>query len=218
MTSGEFLQQLAQHLQCLSEDERANAMAYYHEYFEEAGEENETQAVESLGSPQSVAERIIKEVGVVDTAESPKPTSATQYQYDAPKSIETVQYQYDPQAEQGSNGSVSGGRIILAVVILLLTSPFWIAVPIVWFSIVMTLLLIPVIFLMAAVLAPIQGILGIVNGMTAAGLVDLGGGVLMLGLLLLLWYPCVMGAWNLTKLFGKLCVAVFNLLTGKEKH
>lgn len=218
MTSGEFLQQLAQHLQCLSEDERANAMAYYQEYFEEAGEENGTQAVENLGSPQSVAERIIKEVGVVDTADSSKAASAAQYQHDAPKSTIPAQYQYDSQVGQGRESSVSSGRIILAVVILLLTSPFWIAVPIIWFSIVMVLLMIPITFLMAAILAPIQGILGIVSGMTASGLFDLGGGVLMIGLLMLIWYPCVMGAWNLTKLFGKLCVAVFNLLTGKEKH
>ncbi len=205
MTGNEFLQQLAQHLQCLPDEERANAMAYYHEYLEEAGEENEEDAVDHLGSPQSVAERIIKEVGVNSVSQTEK-------------KVTPAQYTASPMEQKPSDSSADAGRIILAIVILLLTSPFWIAVPIVWFSIVFTLPIIPISFFIAGIAALFQGIFDIVSGMLSVGLFDLGGALVILGLFMFLWYPCFKGAWALTKLFGKLCSSVFNFLIGKEKR
>lgn len=207
MTSAEFLQQLAANLQCLQEEERANAMAYYREYFEEAGEENEAEAVEHLGSPQSVAERIIKEVGDGRASEA---ASASSVRYASPPA-----YQYDGAA--ASTASNNTGRIIFAIIMILLTIPFWIAVPIIWFTFVFLLVFLPLVFAFAGIAAPIQAIFLLMTGNVASGLYDLGGGIFMIGFTMLVWYPCFKLAWLLTKLFGKMCAGIWRLLTGKEK-
>ncbi len=205
MTGNEFLQQLAQHLQCLPDDERANAMAYYQEYLEEAGEEKEEEAVENLGSPQSVAERIIKELGVSVPNGEPKQNKAAQY---------TV----PSMAQATFQSTADAGRIILAIIILVLTSPFWIAVPIVWFTIVLILPIIAVSFFFAGIVAVLQGFYDLFGGMMDLALLDFGVAFMVIGLFMFIWYPCFKGAWELTKLFGRLCRAVFCLLIGKENH
>ncbi len=206
MTASEFLQQLERALQSLQAEERENAMAYYREYFEEAGQENETQAAESLGSPQSVAERIISETGE-NCAASQRNSSAAQYSA-----------QYSGQNNAGTSSNTSAGKIIFAIVMILLTSPFWIAVPIVWFTIVFLLVFLPLVFAFAGIAAPIQAIFSILTGNLFSGLWDLGGGLFMIGFTMLIWYPCVKLAWLLTKLFGKMCVGIWRLFTGKEKN
>lgn len=204
MTSSEFLQQLAANLQCLQDEERANAMAYYHEYFEEAGEENEAEAVERLGSPQSVAERIIKEVGAesVQTSAPVQEPAAVSYDYTAGAAA--------PVQKDNT------GRIIAAIIVLLLTSPLWIAIPIVWFTIVLLLLFLPLTFAFAGVAAPVQSIFSFAAGNLASGLWDLGGGIFLIGFTMLIWYPCFKLAWLMTKGFGKMCVGIFKFLSGKE--
>ncbi len=55
----EFMGELREALSGLPEDERANALRYYEEYFDDA--ENEEQAAQSLGDPRKVAEQILAE-------------------------------------------------------------------------------------------------------------------------------------------------------------
>lgn len=62
MTSTEFLGALESSLYSLTPEERESALSYYREYLEEAGAD-EAAAIRALGSPQSVAERIIREIG-----------------------------------------------------------------------------------------------------------------------------------------------------------
>lgn len=200
MTAAEFLQQLAANLQCLQEEERASAMAYYHEYFEEAGEENEVEAVERLGSPQSVAERIIMDVNAEGIALPPK-SGAASYAYES--GAPTVQKD-------------STGRVILAIVLIILTFPFWIAIPIVWFTFVFLLVFLPFTFFASGIAAVIQSIFKCMTLNVAGGIWDLGGGLFLLGLTMLIWYPFVKLAWTMTKGFGKMCAGIFKFLCGKE--
>jgi uncharacterized membrane protein len=200
MTAAEFLQQLAANLQCRQEEERASAMAYYHEYFEEAGEENEVEAVERLGSPQSVAERIIMDVNAEGIALPPK-SGAASYAYES--GAPTVQKD-------------STGRIILAIVLIILTFPFWIAIPIVWFTFVFLLVFLPFTFFASGIAAVIQSIFKCMTLNVAGGIWDLGGGLFLLGLTMLIWYPFVKLAWTMTKGFGKMCAGIFKFLCGKE--
>jgi uncharacterized membrane protein len=200
MTAAEFLQQLAANLQCLQEEERASAMAYYHEYFEEAGEENEVEAVERLGSPQSVAERIIMDVNAEGIALPPK-SGAASYAYES--GAPTVQKD-------------STGRVILAIVLIILTFPFWIAIPIVWFTYVFLLVFLPFTFFTSGIAAVIQSIFKCMTLNIAGGIWDLGGGLFLLGLTMLIWYPFVKLAWTMTKGFGKMCAGIFKFLCGKE--
>lgn len=54
----QYMTELASLLQDIPEAERKDAMQYYNDYFDDAGEENEQQVIEELGSPAKVAENI----------------------------------------------------------------------------------------------------------------------------------------------------------------
>lgn len=64
MNREEFLRQLEGLLCDISEEERADALAFYRSYFEDAGEGNEAAILEELQSPQKVAESIKKDLGI----------------------------------------------------------------------------------------------------------------------------------------------------------
>ena len=54
----EFMTELASLLQDIPVEERKDAMQYYNDYFDDAGEEQEQQVIEELESPAKVAEKI----------------------------------------------------------------------------------------------------------------------------------------------------------------
>lgn len=58
MNRVEFMQQLERLLMDIPENDRLDAIAYYHDYFDEAGAENESQVIRELGSPEKVAATI----------------------------------------------------------------------------------------------------------------------------------------------------------------
>ena len=55
MSKNEFLDQLSILLSDISPEERDEAIAYYREYIEDAGLENEEAIMEELGTPEEVA-------------------------------------------------------------------------------------------------------------------------------------------------------------------
>ncbi|MCR4644506.1 MAG: hypothetical protein K5695_03735 [Oscillospiraceae bacterium] len=101
MTATEFLTQLDAALLGLTRDERENALEYYREYFADAGADADA-AAENLGSPQSVAERIIAEAD--GTAE---PGLAAQ-QGIAPQQTAAQQQSYTTDYGYGAGTSYSG--------------------------------------------------------------------------------------------------------------
>ena len=58
MNRVEFMSQLERLLWDISESDRQDAIAYYNDYFDEAGEDNEAQVIQKLGSPGKVAATI----------------------------------------------------------------------------------------------------------------------------------------------------------------
>ena len=72
MTRAEFLAALEQLLASLPEDERRDALAYYEDYLDAAGPEQEAQAIAELGTPEEVAQKILGEQAL-GTAPSPAP-------------------------------------------------------------------------------------------------------------------------------------------------
>lgn len=58
MNRAEFMEKLRELLSDISESEREEALNYYEDYFDDAGEENEQSVIESLGSPEKVARTI----------------------------------------------------------------------------------------------------------------------------------------------------------------
>ncbi len=64
MTRKEFMEELAARLGRLPQAEREAALAYYEEYFDEAGPEKEYEVIRELGSPQAVASRILADYAI----------------------------------------------------------------------------------------------------------------------------------------------------------
>ena len=51
MNRAEFMRQLERLLMDIPENDRLDAIAYYNDYFDEAGVENEARVIQKLGSP-----------------------------------------------------------------------------------------------------------------------------------------------------------------------
>ena len=54
----EYMERLEQLLLVLPEEEREEALQYYHDYFDDAGVENEENVIRELGTPEEVAAKI----------------------------------------------------------------------------------------------------------------------------------------------------------------
>lgn len=72
MTKEIYMKSLAERLRKLPKEDRETAMEYFQEYFEEAGPEQEAQAIESLGSPKEAADQIIMDLAVKNSEEESK--------------------------------------------------------------------------------------------------------------------------------------------------
>lgn len=71
MTRVEFMKELRERLDRLPPGDREEALAYYEEYFDEAGPDREQDVIRELGSPASVASRIYAERAVKAARASP---------------------------------------------------------------------------------------------------------------------------------------------------
>lgn len=59
MNRSEYMAALRRALSVLPEEERASALRYYEEYFDDAGPENEAKVIADLGAPEQVAAQIL---------------------------------------------------------------------------------------------------------------------------------------------------------------
>ncbi len=64
MNRHEFIEQLRLRLRKLPAEEAQDALCYYEQYFDDAGEENELAAIAELGPPANVAAQIIADYAV----------------------------------------------------------------------------------------------------------------------------------------------------------
>ncbi len=62
MNRAEFMRQLESLLQSIPVTEREEALQYYNDYFDDAGEESEQEVIEALGNPARVAENIRRDL------------------------------------------------------------------------------------------------------------------------------------------------------------
>lgn len=195
MKKEEFLEELENLLLGISEEERADAIAFYRSYFEDAGEENESSILEELGSPQKVADSILKDLGVdtqtagTGNAQGGADTGNTGY-YNA------AQQQVPPQKD-------NAGMTVLFIVLAVLASPIWLSLLVVAASIVFAIIVtvfalaVSAVAVMAALLIggvvlTISGIMLIPGGNLAAGIGLIGGGCLIVALGLLALLLCVL--------------------------
>lgn len=123
MSRQEFMTQLESLLMGISEEERNEALNYYENYFEDAGQENEAQVIEELGSPEKIAVQIkadlkgdntdcgeFTEYGYTDERYEEKESPACR---DAAKDT----------AERSTPGTSRWMKVLLVVLILIVAVP-----------------------------------------------------------------------------------------------
>jgi hypothetical protein len=71
MTRAQFMQELRERLDRLSPAEKNAALSYYEEYFDEAGSDREQEVIRELGSPASVASRILADHAIKAARQAP---------------------------------------------------------------------------------------------------------------------------------------------------
>lgn len=69
MNKEQYLKDLRKKLRRLPKTEFDKAMAYFEEYFEDAGPEREQQAITDLGTPEEAAYQIIQNIAIENTKE-----------------------------------------------------------------------------------------------------------------------------------------------------
>ncbi|MCQ4670639.1 DUF1700 domain-containing protein [Lactonifactor longoviformis] len=72
MNKEEYMSQMRHNLRRLPKEDFDKAIEYFEEYFAEAGPEQEGQAIEDLGSPDTAADEIIRSLAVQNAMESQK--------------------------------------------------------------------------------------------------------------------------------------------------
>lgn len=198
MNKEEFLQQFQKNLIHVSAAEKEDALRYYTEYFEEAGEENEQNVIEELGNPVMLARKISAESAIkeMDLAES------------AVKEENTM----EPDLEKHSKGMKNLGVIIL----LLCSFPVWLPLSIVAAVLVFVVILVVFILVFCVVIAGAAliaaGTVGAVVGFFALfghfinGITVLGAGMVMAGIGIMIFIGgryLVRGTAGLLVMLGK---------------
>lgn len=72
MTKKEYMKKLAYQLRRLPKEDYDKAMDYFEEYFEDAGIENEQEAIQDLGTPEEAASALILELAQENAVKPPK--------------------------------------------------------------------------------------------------------------------------------------------------
>lgn len=130
MSKNEFLNQLAILLSDVSPEEKEEVLAYYREYIEDAGLENEEAILEELGTPETVAAEI--KLGMLnknnqDINYSSNTVKHSPETYTFTQNDQTYSHNYENTAQQPiSKQKPKLLLIILAILGIILLSPIWI--------------------------------------------------------------------------------------------
>lgn len=183
MDKYDFIKRLDDALAPLSESERESALSYYKELFEDAGSEKESELIEHLGSPESIAESIIRESGMVLNAEN-NSDKTEEKEFDADE-LNHKDKKYHEKKRDNTT-------ILLIVLVILLTSPVWAGVAAGALGVIIAIVV--AVFALLAAFA-ITGIALLGTGISllftsiGAGILLAGIGLLFIGMVILLFMP-----------------------------
>lgn len=195
MNREQFIAQLARLLQDLPPAERQEAIRYYQEYFDDAGEENEDAVIQELGSPGKVVASIKANLqyggstfGANDTDMENTGTESQTKDADGWQNSST-QSPYAMQARKPKRGV--GGWALL-IIILVFASPVLLGVGGgalgIFIGILATVFVLWISFFAVAIGMIGGGIAVLIKGILhaisspAAGLVSMGGGLICIAL------------------------------------
>ena len=204
MKREEFLKQLEQLLDGISEEEKADALAFYRSYFEDAGEENEESVIAELESPEKVAQSIKKNLGMEKENGSYGMPADQNPEWNKNDDDMFVKSEEAPKEKKG-------GWSAAAIVLVVLTSPLWLTLLLVVASLLLAVvaILFGIAVAVVAVMASLVfagflligfGFSTLFTGGVAVGLGLTGAGLLVLGLgilavLLVVWVSGVFLPW-----------------------
>lgn len=164
MSRKDFMGRLQELLVDIPAEERVEAMAYYHSYFEDAGEENEERVIRELESPEKVADIIKAELAEGLRNQGAAEEAGKQGAAEGAKPDPWGDVGYDKKGKQEKDNTV---KIVLTVLLAVVTSPLWLS-------------------LLATIIGMIGGVLGCLIGLgvglVAAALGLCVGGFALLGL------------------------------------
>lgn len=173
MNRQEFLRQLESLLMSIPQQERADAMAYYNDYFDEAGVENEQRVIQELGSPQRVAQSIIDDVRNTEYSQSQNYEEndyAGTYEQSTYQNYNSYQnnntYQGQATRQDIEKKKFKTWQMVLIVILLIVTFPVWIGL---------------VAGLFGGLIGLLGGLFGILVGMIGSGFGLVVGGIAIFG-------------------------------------
>ena len=204
MNRQEFMRQLEYLLRGIPENEREDALAYYNDYFDEAGVESEYQVIQELGSPENVAQTILADVQM-------ESSRRTRNDYTSPENEHAERYgqgqasheQQNSHNSAGEKKSMSTSTKVLLIIVIILTFPLWIGIVAGLFG--------GAIGLIGALFGVIIGLIGAAFGLVMGGfacviggiacviaspvegLVCIGVGAILAAVGILLALPCIWG-------------------------
>lgn len=151
MDRAEFMRRLSDLLQDVPSAEREEAIQYYNDYIDDAGEGNEAEIIASLGTPEELAKTI--KAGLTDGGNAGEFTESGFHGYEQRNKYQVMSTEqtqdkeqggaqentqggaygtYGTQSNAGQSGkpgkSMSGGQIALIAILAVLTSPIWIGI------------------------------------------------------------------------------------------
>lgn len=123
----EYMTKLASLLQDIPEVERRDAMKYYNDYFDEAGEENEEQVIREFGAPEEVAENIKADLkgkteNTTHGQQEEYQSAGQQYQMNHQENKQSSEYQYGTSDDQKKKNARIG-KIVLIVALAIIIGP-----------------------------------------------------------------------------------------------
>ncbi len=235
MNRDEFLRQLERLLMNIPESDRLDAIAYYNDYFDDAGIENEQQVILELGSPEKVAETIREELDTTHYNEQKDYLEPQNYNHShetndsSDSQANNTSYAYEDYSSTSQNYPVEKKNTpwVLIIIILILTFPLWIGIVAGLFGAMMGLT--------GAAIGIICALLGSGFGLTFGGLGMMIGGIVTIaasplegivllgvgailaaiGLLLFLLFAWIAFKW--IPLLCKAIVGLFKRLFHKEE-
>ncbi len=107
MNRAEFMRRLTALLQDVPPAEREEALTYYNEYFDDAGEENEADVIAALGSPEELAKSI--KAGLADGGNGGEFTESGFHGYEQRNKNQLMSTNGRQENAQGTGGAYQGG-------------------------------------------------------------------------------------------------------------
>ncbi len=202
MRKEQFLQELEALLWNIPENERAEALQYYRDYFDDAGPENEEEIIKELGSPRKVAQTIKAGVGENDGEfsergyEDPRFTSGQELssQTEKPNRAAKAEPAVQPKSY---NGWKIVCMILLCILLFPVIFPVGLALICVIIGVAAAVIGVLIAALVVAFVLPIVGIVIAVAGISrifvlpAVGTAMAGVGFMLLAVGMLVLIVCV---------------------------